>query len=189
MATYLQLIKNIRRKKKKKNRVKLLKNCPQKKGICMKLIIMTPKKPNSAKRKVVWIRILSIKKFTYGYIPGIGHNLQKFSHVLFRGGLIRDLPGVHYTLIRGKYDLKGIIARRQGRSKYGSRLWWKVKKKDRLSAYAKYRQKNRQYFNKKFQYSKLYKFKKFGFRNQFKKYFQYLLYKYFTRHNKKKIFV
>jgi small subunit ribosomal protein S12 len=184
MSTYLQLIKNVRNKKKKKNRVKLLKKCPQKKGICMKLLIMAPKKPNSAKRKVVWIRILSVKKFAYGYIPGIGHNLQRFSHVLIRGGLIRDLPGVHYTLIRGKYDLKGIISRRQGRSKYGTRLWWKVKKKDRLSAYVKYKQKIVYNIKKKVQYSKLYKFKKWGYKIQFKKYFQYFYYKIRTRNKK-----
>jgi small subunit ribosomal protein S12 len=138
MSTYIQLSKKKKIKRKKKNRVKALKGNPQKKGICMKMIIMTPKKPNSAKRKVAWIRLFS-KKFVFGYIPGEGHNLQKYSNVLIRGGLIRDLPGVHYTIIRGKLDLMSIRPRRQGRSKYGTKIWWKPKKRDKLSARAKHK--------------------------------------------------
>jgi len=115
-------------KKKKRNRVKKLLGCQQKKGICLKLIIMTPRKPCSAKRKVAKV-YLSSKKYVYGYIPGERHTLQKYSRVLLRGGLIRDLPGVHFTMIRGKWDLEGIRNRRQGRSKYGTLLWYKVKKK------------------------------------------------------------
>jgi small subunit ribosomal protein S12 len=138
MSTYTQLFWKKKIKRKKKNRVKALQGNPQKRGICMKLIIMTPKKPNSAKRKVAWIRLF-IKKYVFGYIPGEGHNLQKYSNVLIRGGLIRDLPGVHYTIIRGKLDLKSIRLRRQGRSKYGTKVWWKPKKRDRISAKTKHK--------------------------------------------------
>jgi small subunit ribosomal protein S12 len=144
MVTYPQLKFKIRKRKKGKNRVKMLNRCPQKKGVCTLVFIMTPKKPNSAKRKVVRLRIYSLKKYTFAYIPGIGHTLQKFSHVLIRGGLIRDLPGVHYTIIRGKLDLKGIEKRRQGRSKYGNKLWWRIKKKDRISARQKYKKERSQ---------------------------------------------
>lgn len=164
MSTIKQLLKKVKQKRKKKNRVKALKACPQKRGVCMKMIIMTPKKPNSAKRKVAWIR-LSTKKNVFGYIPGEGHNLQKFSHVLIRGGLIRDLPGVHYTIIRGKLDLKGILVRRQGRSKYGTKIWWKAKKRDRLSAKAKYKKEIQFKINYKQQRKKLFRIQIKTFRN------------------------
>jgi len=154
MSTYTQLSKKKKIKRKKKNRVKALKGNPQKKGICMKMIIMTPKKPNSAKRKVAWIRLFS-KKFVFGYIPGEGHNLQKYSNVLIRGGLIRDLPGVHYTIIRGKLDLMGIRPRRQGRSKYGTKIWWKPKKRDKLSARTKHKKSLQYIITKKARYRRV----------------------------------
>jgi small subunit ribosomal protein S12 len=163
MSTFNQLLKNKKHKRQKKNRVKALKACPQRRGVCMKMVIMTPKKPNSAKRKVAWIR-LSTKKNIFGYIPGEGHNLQKFSHVLLRGGLIRDLPGVHYTIIRGKLDLKGIIVRRQGRSKYGTKIWWKAKKRDRLSAKAKYKKEIQSIINYKQKKKKLFRIQIKNFR-------------------------
>jgi len=128
MATINQGYSWKKEKRKKKNRVKILRQCPQRRGICMKLLVLSPKKPNSAKRKVAWMRVPAVKRFTFGYIPGEKHNLQRFSNVLIRGGLIRDLPGVHYTIIRGKLDLRGIDLRRQGRSKYGTKIWWKIKK-------------------------------------------------------------
>jgi small subunit ribosomal protein S12 len=132
MSTQNQL-KLSRLRVRKKCRMKALRRCPQKQGVCMKFILMAPKKPNSAKRKVVKIT-LSTRKDIFGYIPGEGHNLTKFAHVLVRGGRIRDLPGVQYTLIRGIKDLQGLPKRRHGRSKYGTRLTWRVKKADRKNA-------------------------------------------------------
>jgi small subunit ribosomal protein S12 len=164
----------LRSKKKKKNRVKLLHSAPQRRGVCMKLIIMSPKKPNSAKRKVAWIRILAVKRFAFGYIPGEGHNLQRFSQVLVRGGLIRDLPGVHYVIIRGKHDLKGILLRRQGRSKYGTKLWWVIKKKDKISAHVKHKQRISNYLRKKQQSNKLSFVKKMFVKREFKNFFNLL---------------
>jgi small subunit ribosomal protein S12 len=122
--------------RRKKTRVKELHKCPQKKGICIKLIIMTPRKPCSAKRKIAKV-YLSTKRYIFAYIPGERHTLQKYSRVLIRGGLIRDLPGVHYTMIRGKFDLEGIQKRRQGRSKYGTIRWYLPKKRHRAQAKAK----------------------------------------------------
>lgn len=139
MPTVHQLIEP-RPQRKEKTRVLQLQECPQKRGVCWKLFIMTPRKPNSAKRRVAKIK-LSTKKFIFGYIPGEGNNLQKFSHVLIRGGLIRDLPGVHYTIIRGKLDLHSILYRRQGRSKYGTKIWWKPRKKERMAAESAYKKK------------------------------------------------
>jgi small subunit ribosomal protein S12 len=107
-------------RKKKINKTPALRGCPQKKGVCLKVFIRTPKKPNSAQRKVAKIR-LSNKKVITGYIPGIGHNLQQYSSVLVRGGRVKDLPGVKYHLIRGKYDFQGLLKRKQARSKYGTR--------------------------------------------------------------------
>jgi small subunit ribosomal protein S12 len=120
MPTYNQLCKNLRTKKKKLNRTPALQKCPQKKGICTKLVIRTPKKPNSALRKLVKLR-LSNRKLIYAYIPGEGHNLQEYSSVLMRGGRVKDLPGVKYHLIRGKLDLLGIKNRKTSRSKYGTK--------------------------------------------------------------------
>lgn len=120
MPTYNQLCK-----KKRKNKIKLIKTpaldgCPQKKGICIKLVVRAPKKPNSALRKLVKLK-LSNKKKVYAYIPGEGHNLQQYSTVLMRGGRVKDLPGVKYHLIRGKLDLVGLKKRKTSRSKYGTK--------------------------------------------------------------------
>jgi small subunit ribosomal protein S12 len=109
---------SIRRNKKTKNKRRALQKCPQKKGVCLRVFITTPKKPNSALRKVARIR-LSNKILITGYIPGIGHILQKYSTVLIRGGRVRDLPGIRYKLIRNKYDLKPVYNRTRARSKYG----------------------------------------------------------------------
>lgn len=97
-----------------------LNKCPQKKGICLKLIVKAPKKPNSALRKLVKLK-LSNNKIVYAYIPGEGHNLLEYSNVLIKGGKIRDLPGVKYTLVRGKYDFLGLKLRKTSRSKYGTK--------------------------------------------------------------------
>ena len=110
-----------RLQKKKQNKSPALERCPQKKGVCIKVYTKTPKKPNSALRKVANIRVLSSKKKLIGYIPGIGHNLQEHSIVLLRGGRVPDLPGVKYHLIRGKYDLHFLVNRKTSRSKYGTK--------------------------------------------------------------------
>ncbi len=109
-----------RKKKQKKNKVPALQNNPQVKGVCVKVYTRTPKKPNSAIRKVTKLR-LSNKQRVETYIPGEGHTLQEYSVVLMRGGRVPDLPGVKYHLIRGKYDFKGVKNRKQGRSKYGTK--------------------------------------------------------------------
>merc|ERR1712146_54776 len=96
-----------------------LEGCPQKKAICLKILNKTPKKPNSAFRKVAYVRISNNKK-VFAHIPGEGHTLQEYSPVLLRGGRARDLPGVKYHLIRGKYDLFGLSGRKSSRSKYGT---------------------------------------------------------------------
>ena len=113
----LQKVKRL--KKKKLNKSPALFQCPQRKGVCLKVYTKTPKKPNSALRKVAKIKLTS-RKMIIGYIPGMGHKLQEHSMVLVRGGRVQDLPGVKYHLIRGKYDLRGIFERKQGRSKYGT---------------------------------------------------------------------
>lgn len=123
MSTINQLFlqKQKRIKKKKINKSPALKGCPQRKGICLKVYTKTPKKPNSALRKVAKVRLTS--RYTIiTYIPGIGHNLQEHSIVLVRGGRVQDLPGVKYHMIRGKYDLLGILKRKTSRSKYGTKL-------------------------------------------------------------------
>jgi len=120
MPTNNQLCKNIRKKKKKLNKTPALENCPQKKGICIKLIVRAPKKPNSALRKLAKLRLSNSKK-VYAYIPGEGHNLQEYSTILMRGGRVKDLPGVKYHLIRGKFDLLGLKNRKTSRSKYGTK--------------------------------------------------------------------
>jgi len=119
MPTINQLCKKIR-KKKRGGCVTALERAPQRKGICIKVFTKTPKKPNSAIRKVVRLR-LSTKKRVTAYVPGEGHNLQEYSAVLMRGGRVKDLPGVKYHLVRGKYDFLGLKDRRQARSKYGSK--------------------------------------------------------------------
>jgi len=120
MPTINQLCAKIRGLKKKLNRSPDLLRSPQKKGVCLKVFTRTPKKPNSALRKVARLRLSTKKKIT-AYIPGEGHTLQEYSTVLMRGGRVKDLPGVKYHLIRGKYDFLGLKNRRQARSKYGTK--------------------------------------------------------------------
>ena len=120
MPTFNQLNKNPRMAKKRSTNVPGLKNSPQRKGVCLKVYTRSPKKPNSANRKVARVRLTSRAK-VISYIPGIGHNLQEHSVVLVRGGRVKDLPGVRYHMIRGKFDLKGVINRKQGRSKFGTK--------------------------------------------------------------------
>lgn len=123
MTTINQLCKKTaktRKKKKKINKTPALDRCPQKRGICSKLVLRTPKKPNSALRKIVKLR-LSNKKLVYAYIPGEGHTLQAYSLVIIRGGRVKDLPGIKYHLVRGKLDFKGLSNRKTSRSKYGTK--------------------------------------------------------------------
>lgn len=120
MPTFNQLNKNPRMAKKRSTNVPGLKGSPQRKGVCLKVYTRSPKKPNSANRKVARVRLTSRAK-VISYIPGIGHNLQEHSVVLVRGGRVKDLPGVRYHMIRGKFDLKGVINRKQGRSKFGTK--------------------------------------------------------------------
>lgn len=120
MPTINQLIKNIRKKKTKLNKTPALSGSPQKKGICVKIFTRTPKKPNSAIRKLVKLRLSNNIK-TMAYIPGEGHNLQEYSTVLMRGGRVKDLPGIKYHLIRGKLDFSGLKNRKTSRSKYGTK--------------------------------------------------------------------
>nr|YP_009164885.1 ribosomal protein S12 [Pseudoperonospora cubensis]AKZ29824.1 ribosomal protein S12 [Pseudoperonospora cubensis] len=108
-------------RKKKRNKSPALKQCPQRKGICLRVYNTTPKKPNSAMRKVAKVH-LSSGYTIITYIPGIGHTLQEHSIVLIRGGRVKDLPGVKYHVIRGKYDLLGIYSRKTSRSKYGTKI-------------------------------------------------------------------
>lgn len=120
MARITQLCLKSRAKKLKWNKAPALEKNPQKKGVCVKIFTKTPRKPNSALRKVAKIRLSNQKKIDT-YIPGMGHNLQEFSVVLMRGGRVKDLPGVKYHLIRGKYDLTGLHERKNSRSKYGGK--------------------------------------------------------------------
>jgi small subunit ribosomal protein S12 len=120
MPTINQLCNNIRKLKKVLKRSPALEQAPQRKGICLKILLKSPKKPNSAIRKVARLR-LSTKKRVTAYIPGEGHTLQEYSAVLMRGGRVKDLPGVKYHLIRGKFDFLGLKNRKQARSKYGSK--------------------------------------------------------------------
>jgi small subunit ribosomal protein S12 len=122
MSTINQLItkKQKRLNKKKINKSPSLQKNPQKKGVCLKIYTRTPKKPNSALRKVAKVKLTN-KQTVICYIPGIGHSLQEHSIVLIRGGRVQDLPGVKYHLIRNKYDLLGIKDRKQSRSKYGTK--------------------------------------------------------------------
>ena len=117
----LFLKKQKRLEKKKKQKSPALKQCPQRKGICLKVYKTTPKKPNSAMRKVAKVH-LSSRYTVITYIPGIGHTLQEHSIILIRGGRVKDLPGVKYHAIRGKYDLLGIYSRKTSRSKYGTKI-------------------------------------------------------------------
>ncbi len=120
MPTINQLVRQARRKVRSKSKSPVLNKCPQKRGVCLQVKTMTPKKPNSALRKIARVRLTNGKEVTV-YIPGIGHNLQEHSIVLVRGGRVRDLPGVRYHIIRGTLDASGVDTRRQGRSKYGQK--------------------------------------------------------------------
>ena len=118
MPTIPQLIRSARKDISKKTKSPALKACPQRRGVCTKVYTITPKKPNSALRKVARVRLTSKFEIT-AYIPGIGHNLQEHSVVLIRGGRVKDLPGVRYHIVRGTLDTLGVKNRSQGRSKYG----------------------------------------------------------------------
>lgn len=120
MATINQLIRQGRDKVKKKNTAPALRGCPQKRGVCLRVYTSTPKKPNSALRKVARVRLTNGMEVTT-YIPGIGHNLQEHSVVLIRGGRVKDLPGVRYHIIRGTLDSIGVADRKNSRSKYGAK--------------------------------------------------------------------
>ena len=118
MPTISQLVRESREKQQRKNTAPALQGCPQKRGVCTRVYTSTPKKPNSALRKVARVRLTNGIEVT-SYIPGVGHNLQEHSVVLIRGGRVKDLPGVRYHIIRGTLDSIGVQERRQGRSKYG----------------------------------------------------------------------
>ena len=120
MPTINQLIRNPRRSPKTKSKVRDLNNCPQKRGVCLQVRTMTPKKPNSALRKIARVRLSNGKEIT-AYIGGEGHNLQEHSIVLVRGGRVRDLPGVRYHIVRGSLDCLGVEGRQNARSKYGAK--------------------------------------------------------------------
>ena len=120
MPTINQLVRKGRKQVKKKNTTPALKGAPQKRGVCTRVYTSTPKKPNSALRKVARVRLTTGIEVT-AYIPGVGHNLQEHSVVLVRGGRVKDLPGVRYHIVRGTLDTLGVEDRRQGRSKYGAK--------------------------------------------------------------------
>jgi len=120
MPTINQLVRQGRKKIVKKTNTPALKGSPQKRGVCVRVYTTTPKKPNSALRKVARVRLTNGIEVT-SYIPGIGHNLQEHSVVLIRGGRVKDLPGVRYHIVRGTLDTLGVSDRRQGRSKYGAK--------------------------------------------------------------------
>ncbi len=120
MPTINQLIRKGRKVVSNKNKAPALDSCPQKRGVCTRVYTTTPKKPNSALRKVARVRLTNGIEVT-AYIPGEGHNLQEHSIVLIRGGRVKDLPGVRYHIIRGTLDTSGVEDRRQGRSKYGAK--------------------------------------------------------------------
>ena len=120
MTTINQLIRKGREKVTSKSNSPILQSCPQKRGVCLSVKTQTPKKPNSALRKIARVRLTNTIEGTC-YIPGIGHNLQEHSVVMIRGGRVKDLPGVRYHIIRGTLDTQGVSTRRQGRSKYGTK--------------------------------------------------------------------
>ena len=120
MPTINQLVRLSREKQGQKNTAPALQGCPQKRGVCIRVYTTTPKKPNSALRKVARVRLTNGIEVT-SYIPGVGHNLQEHSVVLIRGGRVKDLPGVRYHIIRGTLDSIGVQERRQSRSKYGAK--------------------------------------------------------------------
>ena len=120
MPTINQLIKQGRVTAKEKSKAPIMENCPQKRGVCLSVTTTSPKKPNSALRKIARVRLTNKQEGTV-YIPGEGHNLQEHSSVLIRGGRVRDLPGVRYHIIRGTLDTAGVAKRKQARSKYGAK--------------------------------------------------------------------
>ncbi len=120
MPTINQLVRKPRAQQKRKSKVRDLGACPQKRGVCLNVRTVTPKKPNSALRKVARVRLSNGKEVT-AYIGGEGHNLQEHSIVLVRGGRVRDLPGVRYHIVRGSLDTLGVDGRKKGRSKYGAK--------------------------------------------------------------------
>ena len=120
MPTINQLVRKGRRELQKKTKCPALQKSPQKRGVCIRVYTTTPKKPNSALRKVARVRLTNGYEVT-SYIPGEGHNLQEHSIVLIRGGRVKDLPGVRYHVVRGTLDASGVVERRQGRSKYGAK--------------------------------------------------------------------
>jgi small subunit ribosomal protein S12 len=120
MPTINQLLRKRRAKKRKFTKAPVLERCPQKQGVCLQVRTMTPKKPNSALRKITRVRLSNGKEVTV-YIPGEGHNLQEHSIVLVRGGRVRDLPGVRYQVVRGAQDTLGVENRKQSRSRYGTK--------------------------------------------------------------------
>ncbi|MCS7245663.1 MAG: 30S ribosomal protein S12 [candidate division WOR-3 bacterium] len=128
MPTVNQLVRNPRRPKRKRSKAPALEGNPQKRGVCIRVYTTTPKKPNSALRKVAKVR-LSNGREVIAYIPGEGHNLQEHSVVLVRGGRVKDLPGVKYHIVRGVYDAAGVEKRKNSRSKYGTKKPKEEKKK------------------------------------------------------------
>ncbi len=120
MPTINQLVRKQRKQKRKFTKAPVLGQCPQKQGVCLQVRTMTPKKPNSALRKITRVRLSNGKEVTV-YIPGEGHNLQEHSIVLVRGGRVRDLPGVRYQVVRGARDTLGVNGRKQSRSRYGAK--------------------------------------------------------------------
>ncbi len=120
VPTISQLVRDGRKRAKKKSKSPALQKCPQKRGVCVRVYTTTPKKPNSALRKVARIRLTNGIEVT-GYIPGEGHTLQEHSVILVRGGRVKDLPGVRYHIVRGTLDSTGVDSRRQSRSKYGAK--------------------------------------------------------------------
>jgi len=120
MPTFNQLVRLGRQRKRDRTSSPALQSCPQKRGVCTRVYTTTPKKPNSALRKVARVRLTNGIEVT-SYIPGVGHNLQEHSIVLIRGGRVKDLPGVRYHIIRGTLDAAGVANRKQGRSKYGAK--------------------------------------------------------------------
>ncbi len=120
MPTINQLVKRGRKSEVEKSKAPIMNGCPQKRGVCLSVSTTSPKKPNSALRKIARVRTSNKQECT-AYIPGIGHNLQEHSMVLIRGGRVRDLPGVRYHIIRGTLDTAGVAKRKQSRSKYGAK--------------------------------------------------------------------
>lgn len=120
MPTIMQLIRKGRNFKNKKSKAPALNSCPLKRGVCLRVYATTPKKPNSALRKVARVRLTNGQEVS-AYIQGVGHNLQEHSVVLIRGGRVKDLPGVRYHIVRGSFDTSGVEGRMQGRSRYGTK--------------------------------------------------------------------